>query len=346
MKTLLSVLVFSAATAVGIAQTSPSAISSPVAGFLPMEIPGASADGTVKTSLKSLGLVHPVQYKGTSEAARSTVLYDRDSAWTENQFNAPDVTASPTHYIELTTGSYAGATFDILQTEPTRKRLKLAQPLPRGVSGKSGYVIRQHWTIAGVFGADNTAGFAAGTAESADKISIYSGTKSEDFFFSTGEQGNGWRRVGGGTTDASGRTIYPDDALVFRRISEGDIRLIIKGIVKAGQSIVPVQKGINTIGNVHPVPITLASSNLFTGKSTTGVRSGSETSADQVRLFDGTGYTSYYYQRSGKFGFGWRRQGDPIVDAGATAIPAGSAFVISRRGKGFNWKAPEIPSAQ
>jgi uncharacterized protein (TIGR02597 family) len=323
------------------------AVSSEIAGFIPMTIPGGPGDGTAQLSLKAIGLVQPVEHRGVSEAARSNVLFDDDADWTDNQFSPPHATAATaTHFVEITTGPRAGLLFDIIGTDQARHRLKLAQALPKNIGTRVGYHIRRHWTIADVFGPHNEAGLLAGAATEADQIWIYDGPKYEAYFFSTGEQGDGWRKVDGGTDDRATRKIYPDDGLVIQRKGVGAIQPIVKGMVKTGPALIPIRKGLNIVGNVYAAPLTFASSRLYTGNTATGVRAGATAAAaDKVLLFNGTDYDSYYYQRNANYGNGWRREGDRVTDMRETPIDAGSAVAIKRRGTtGFNWKVPQHPT--
>ena len=102
-------------------------------------------------------------------------------------------------------------------------------------------------------------------------------------------------------------------------------------------------RGTSVIGNVYPVSMTLASSGLFTGDPATGLRSGSATAADQVLIFNGTAYDTYYYQRDARLGNGWRKTTDPRADAATTEIPGGATVSILRRSAPFDWKIPAHP---
>lgn len=117
---------------------------------------------------------------------------------------------------------------------------------------------------------------------------------------------------------------------------------LITGVVKTDRTLIPVQKGFNLVANVYQTPLTLDDSQLYTRSLAAGVRWGDTAAmADNVSIFNGTAYETYYYQISVRNGFGWRLANDVHTDVGRTAIPVGSAFVIQRRGSvGFNWMAP------
>lgn len=69
---------------------------------------------------------------------------------------------------------------------------------------------------------------------------------------------------------------------------------------------------------------------VFGATNTSGLAGGSATTADQVMLWAGPGFTTYYYQTSGIGGTGWRKLGAPSVDAAGTIIPPHAGIVIRR----------------
>ena len=114
-------------------------------------------------------------------------------------------------------------------------------------------------------------------------------------------------------------------------------------MLKTGRTTVPVMRGMNLLGNVYPVSMTLGSSGLYTGNPGTGLRPGTAITADQVLIFNGTAYDAFYYQRDARLGTGWRKTTDPRTDAATTEIAAGTAIGITRRAAPFNWKIPAHP---
>lgn len=321
----------------------PKPIASPVAGFVTFDLPEGTADGQPGVSLKSIGLVNGVEAQGVAETARSTVIIDRQAEWQDDQFNSPARTlATATHYVELTTGPRAGAVFDIVRTLAARKTLLLGEAIPANAGPKVGYRIRRHWTLSSLFGPDDEAGLRQGDESTADRVTIYSGATPSVFYYSNDPTTPGWRRVGGGLEDDAQQRIYPDDGIMISRADLTPAALTLTGFVKSGRASVPVVPGTNLLGNVYPVPLTLASSHLYTGNAATGVRPGNATTADKLQLFNGQTYDTYYYQAAkAHLTAGWRKIGDPTADAGSVQIPAGGAILLQRSGRtGFNWIIP------
>ena len=340
------------ATPVVPTSTAPVVVGSEVAGFTTMNVAASSTAGKPQLSLDGIGLITHIAYQGVATSVDENTLTDTAANWTDNQFNpAKATTATASYYLELAAGPLAGATFDILKTDAKHQRLTLAEDLPARAGKTPAFYIRPHWTIASLFGAANSAGLQAGDATDSDLISIYDGKKYEQYYFSnvapdaTGSAaaiGNGWRKVGAGADDASLTAIFPDEGLSITRLATTPVDLLLMGVVKTSQTLIPVDRGLNIVANVYQAPIVLSKSNLYTHNAVTGLRGGeSAATADTVQIFNGTGYETYYYQSSVKNGVGWRSSTDPKTDASGTEIAVGSAFVIERRGSaGFNWFVP------
>ena len=339
---LLALILASTASLSGAAENGP--VASPIAGFIAFDVPGATDPAKPQLSLKSIGFVRPVEFEGTTEAIRGRILIDTDATWRDGEFSAAAGTlATATHFVEITSGPQTGVMVDIVKTNATAHTLELGQALPVNTGAKVGFRVRRHWTIGALFGPGNDLGLLPGNEKTADTIAIYYGNGHDTFYYSNGPAGAGWRRIASGTTDQANYRIYPDDGIVITRAGTGPALTFIKGMLKTGRTTVPMLRGMNIVGNVYPISMTLASSGLFTGNPGTGLRPGSARTADQVLIFNGISYDTYYYQRDTRLGTGWRKTGDPRTDVSTTEIPGGNAVGIMRRSAPFNWKIPVHP---
>jgi len=315
-------------------------------GFVTIAIAGGGATGAPVYTFTSLGLVNPVAFQSaTTSVGGDPALVDASATWTDGQYNTNG--ATPSHFVEITSGPGAGTTYDITGTVASTKTLNLDVPLKAGIVSGASYKIRPHWTLALVFGTTNQNGLASGTATSADQVQLYrNGAYSIYYYQTIGIGGQGWRLQGAPTVDASKTVIYPDDGMIIARQQSAAVNLVLSGAVKTGQTSIPVTSGYSLLGNVYAAGMTLANSNIYTGDPNTGLASGSTTTADQILFWNGTsGYNIYYYQTVGIGGQGWRLQGAPTVDASATPIPVGAALFIKRSGAAFNWVAPQTPAS-
>ncbi len=309
-------------------------------GFITLNVAGTGGSSSSALSFKGLGLTRPVEYQGSAETVTATTLVDNEATWTDSQFNG----ASGAYYVEITSGPGAGTTYDVASTTAASKTITVAQNLAVGVANGATFKIRKHWTIGSVFGASNEAGLMGGDASTADQILIFNGAGYDTYFYQTSGFGTGWRLASNPSADASGSKIYPEDGLLIKRQQNAAVNVVLMGAVKLGQTSIPVVPGTNFLANVYAAPMTLATSGLFTGNVNTGLAGGTSSTADQVLLWNGTGYDTYFYQTGG-FGTGWRNANNPSADAGSTPIPVGVAVVVKRSAAtAFDWKAPQHPA--
>ncbi len=335
----LAAAIFAAASSVAFAQTT--ATTDPV-GFITLNVAGGNGTAS-QLSFAGLGLTQQVAYQGNAEAVGTNSLTDNDAAWTDNQFNG----ANGKFYVELTSGTAAGTTYDISATTASTKTLTLAQNLAGGVTAGVTFKIRKHWTIATVFGANDESGLAGGNSLTADQILLYNGTGYDIYFYQIDAQiGNGWRNPNDLFSDAGPTPIYPEQGILIKRKQATAVNVVLMGAVKAGQTSFPIFTGQNIVANIYAAPLTLADSGLYTGSSTTGVAGGNSSTADQVLIYNGTGYSIYFYQIDAQIGNGWRNVNDLFTDVGATTqIPVGSSIILKRKSAtGFNWVIPQHPT--
>ena len=334
------------------------AVTDPV-GFITLNLPGATAaNAPAAISFKGLGMTRLVEYQGSAETASGTTLTESNAGWTANKFNPPGASAeTATHYVEIVRSSGSqtmapgeGTTYDIIAT--SADSLTLAQPLASGVGTGAQFKIRKHWTIESVFGAVPTA-LQAGTAGAADQVLVYRGSGYDIYYFESPNFLNptgGWKNASKPeVSNAGGAKILPEDGLIIKRSSQQTTSVTLTGAVKTGVSSIPVHPGVNIIGNVFAAKMTLTSSNLYRGDSQLGLASGTAGEADQVLIYNGSGYEVFYYESPNFLNpqGGWKNAANPDAtgDLGLTQIPFGSAVIVKRnRGTGFDWTAPQHPT--
>jgi len=311
-------------------------------GFITLNAAGNGGGGSPALSFRSLGMTRAVEYQGSAETVGANSLTDNEATWTDNQFNG----ANGSFFVEITSGPRSGTTYDIQTTTAATKSLTLVQNLAVGVAAPVSFKVRKHWTIATVFGPNNEGGLSGGDAAGADKILLQNGAIYDSYYYQTvGAGGTGWRKEGDPATDAGATVFIPEEGLILKRSQASSTNVVLMGAVKMGQTSIPILTGNNLIGNVYAANMTLGDSGLYTGNAQTGVAGGDVTEADQVLIWSGTRYETYYYQTAGLGGTGWRKGGDAGSDASGTVIPLGSSVILRRKnGTGFDWVVPQHPS--
>jgi uncharacterized protein (TIGR02597 family) len=317
-------------------------------GFITLKVAGTDGATSSKISFNGLGLTRPIEYQGAAETVGANTLIDNEATWTENQFNG----ANGKYFVEITTGAAAGTTYDVAATSAATKTITLAQNLGANVANGATFKVRKHWTISSVFGNANESGLQGGEdLSAADQILIWNGAGYNAYYYQTlppAAGGTGWRSGTDVFADAGTAVVYPEDGLVLKRFQAQPVNVILTGAVKMGQTSIPIQSGVNIVSNVYAAPITLQSSQLYKADGSRLTAGEDATSADQVQLWNGSGYTVYYYQSlpPAAGGTGWRSGSDVFTDAGSTPIPVGTSFLVKRtNGGAFDWAVPQHPAS-
>ncbi|MHA3769972.1 TIGR02597 family protein [Verrucomicrobiota bacterium sgz303538] len=306
------------------------------AGVINTNIAGGNGSSPAAgTSVIGVGLTQFAAYRGTAETVDKNTLGDAQAKWTEGQFEG----SNGAYLLEITSGPAAGTTYDIAKT--SAQSLTLSQPLASGITSGVTFEIRKQWTLGSIFGTKNEAGLGGGSSTTADLVQVRNGEQYDTYYYqTTGEGGIGWRKQGDPSTDQANVVVYQEDGITIKRKQAQPTKLSFVGAVKQGKTSIPVFPGQNVLANVYSAPLTLAGSGLYTGNPATGLASGSETTADQVLMWNGAKYDTYYYSTQG----GWKKVG-AANDAGKTQIPVGGAITIVRKAaEGFNWVASQPSS--
>lgn len=320
-------------------------------GFITLTIRGTNGTPPGTTSALSylgLGMTQLVVKQGRITGAVSNELVDALATWSDDQFNG----SNGAHFIEITSGPFAGTIDDVVKTVGATKKLYTANNLASlGIPNISNqtYRIRKHWTLASVFGPTNQAGLKGGTsASNADNIIVPDGTGGliTYWYKSSGIGGTGWRKGGNATVDVANDPLHILESIVIRRRDGTNIALKLVGAVKLARTIVPIEPGDNLRGNIYAAGFTLNTSGLYTTNSATGLKGGtSAASADNVLLPTGPFGTleTYWYKDAGfPPGTGWRKGSDSTTNVGTNLIELGQGMVIKRKSPNpaFDWYIP------
>lgn len=318
-------------------------VYSDVGGFNTVIVAG-SGNGESRLTFTATQFLRSTKHSGVATLTGSGQLHDVSAAWAEGAFNG----INGSHYVEIlkvngqSSGFGVGLTRTISATSAAEKTLTLESPFPEGLAAPLEYRVISHWTLGSVFGLANSAGLQGGTAVTADLVQLWNSSGYDSYFFQTsGVGGVGWRRVGDQSTDASGTVIRQDQSILIKRSGVPALPLVLHGWVKTGQGAMEIANGYNFMPNPFAEALTLGSCGLFTGDPLTGIAPGNAAGADQVMLWNGASYDTYYFQTLGLGGTGWRKAGAQSVDAAQTKIEAGTSIIVWRKHPdGFTWNIP------
>jgi len=107
----------------------------------------------------------------------------------------------------------------------------------------------------------------------------------------------------------------------------------ITGTVQATKTlnlIGPLLAGI-TSGASYKIRPHWTLAGVFGATNQNGLSGGNINSADQILLYRGSGFVTYYYQTSGAGGQGWRKKGDSFTDASSSVIYPDDGILIARQ---------------
>ena len=323
-------------------------VSTVPVGYTTVTING-SPDGSVPAfTAVSAGLQNEALYRGSiTSDANSAVLTDSNANNTANAYAATDAAGNPSYFVQIMSGANEGLILDIVANNANT--YTTGSDLTGLVSSGDRYAIKAYPTLSNIFGANNEAGLTSGgdflnsdliylmsTDGAASFATYYYQTDTTGFF-----GGNGWRVVGDSYTDMSNVVVAPDDGLMVRRISTGDLSVVVSGSVNVVKHSRDLPAGFSLVAYPFPVDVTLGDSGIYT--SSNGYVSESDSSnSDVVYIIGSDGiFKTYYYQTdaSGFFGGnGWRAVGDTTTDVADTVIGAGSSVIVLHRGNGLAWR--------
>lgn len=291
----------------------------------------------LKNTFFSQRLLTPLAYAGTISQLGRATMTDTNAAWTNGQFNG----TNGSFYAQFTNGWMV----DITNTDAANQTLQLAGDVQGVTMAGAPYAIREHFTIATLFGATNQAGLAAGlNPSSADNILLIVPETQQTmtiFYYDDGAGTHGWFRAD--FSPAADQVVYPEQGLIVRRRTAGDLTLALAGPVKTGLAITPISDGYNLLGTLQAVTnLSLAQLNLYTGNANTGFASGLNPSAgDNLLIMQPNGAVgTYFYYQDSAGNQGWLDAA--YNSAQSVPVPAGSAFYLHRKAPNpaFYWIMP------
>ncbi len=333
--------------------TEANVVTDPV-GFVNTTINGTNGASSSALTFVGLSTTQPVAFQSTISTYNggTKMLIPTSGTFTVDQFNG----ASGAHFVEITSGTAAGLLSDITATSTSS--ITTADDLSAQLAGGESFRIRKHWTLLSVFGPNaNTSNqviLGPGSASTADEVLAYDPLTQQytTYYYKVGGVfgGDGWRSTSGPNplaTDVSNTVLRITDGLIVRRKLFAAVSLTLPGAVKLGATQRAVVPGLNIAGDLYASGTTLANSGLYDpAHPATSLQGGSASTADQVLIYDGAQYITYYYKVGGVFGGdGWRSTSGPNplgTDVSGTPLPAGHAIIIKRLANlAFVWTSPQ-----
>lgn len=335
--------IIAAVFALGLARIHGAEATTDPVGIIDISVAGGTP-ASPKLSLISPTLTRPVLWQGTVTVVSGTTITVGAAPWTASQFNG----VNGSHYVEIisaTDGTKSGVLSDITATTAatitTADNLEIPNVF---VAIGDSIKIRKHVTIADVFGANNSAGLkTSNDATTADEVLVYNGSTPSVYWYYNGNDGGdaGWYDLS--FNPSGGVAIGPNDGVVVKRKEAGNRTFTVAGAVKTGNTLIPIQNGLNVLGTASAKGLTLATSGLVSGNAALKTSDDAST-ADEVIIYSPNSQATYWY-------YDGTQGGDPgwydllFAPSGTVSIAPGSAFVVKRKGgAAFNWALPSPTS--
>jgi uncharacterized protein (TIGR02597 family) len=273
----------------------------------------------------------------------SAVLTDASASYTTGEFAGTDAEGNATHYLQFASD---GLIVDIVANSATT--ITAGSDLSGRVSSGDSYLVKEHITLADIFGADNSSGLqTGGDSSSSDRIYVMSsdgaGTYAT-YYYQTDELGflggDGWRKPGDSLSDMSDVIVGPDDGMIVARSELGDVEIVVSGSVNLIDHQRGLPAGFSLVSYPFPVDVTFDESGIYSS-SNGYVSGGDSSSSDLVYVLGSDGSFQTFYRQTDELGFlggdGWRTVGDSSTDKGSEVIPANSSLIIKHIGTGLLW---------
>ncbi len=283
---------------------------------------------------KTVGIpfARPVEDFGTITTTGTNIV-DSAAGWTVNQWQ--DTTASDNRFdVEITSGRFIGARFAI--SSNTATQLTVSGTVPLLDSGTT-FVIRKAWTLAGLFGVNNSAGLTgSGALSSATQVRLLNSDTGAfaTYFYNT--DAPYW--ADSGDNDASFTRIPNDAFLVLQPAAAGNVTFQVSGEYRGTRALTSAGGAsgnrFTMVPNPSPFDATLETSGMRNTASVDDAAqsvlgAGALASADNVRVLLGGAFSSFYFNTDAPY---WADSLDN--DASSQSFAAGSSILFVRRNAG------------
>lgn len=241
-----------------------------------------------------------------------------DTSYIADQFRL--VAGAEPYILEILDGPWIGYTTTIQSNTPNT--ITLPAGSPTNLEGCK-YAIRMDWTVESLFGPAASSPLTGtawedGDEESADEIRLMTDTGSLGPVYLKATIGGAQKWINRGEYDVS-KTRLPFGKGIFVK-AKSDKTITLSGIVRGSRTRIDIVGGkkINLLANPVPFAVKLQDCGL---ELTRGI---SDANADNLRLWNGTTWISYWRNTSGRWTTGSN------TDASTTVIPAGAGFLVKR----------------
>jgi len=300
----------------------------------------------------SVPFTRTAEFNGIVQSVSGNVItVSGSTGWTPNQFVYAQGAQAKTYYAILTSGTAVspknGASYTVTANSGTTLTLNLNGDDISGVPPGSAITVLPYWTLNTLFpptdaGVSFTPSAGSSGRKRATQILFPDFSDAGvnlappvGYYFYNGA----WRQAGGDPTVDVGDTVIGLDGYIIVRNVSAATTLTVMGAVPLNPVTTPLStqsngQQDNASALLRPINVTLDNLGLMTSSAfAPSSGSSAKARADELLVYDNTSAAInksaaavYYY-----FNGAWRLDGgDPTVDVGSVAIPAGTGFTIRK----------------
>lgn len=273
---------------------------------------------------------------GTVTRVENGRVVDVAQTWTPGEYG-PGEDGFFTHYLDIEGGDSEGRFWAIADNTADTLTLDAGSEDDLAFSGLGGapYSIRPFRTVADLFAGVAGASSPSGTAEASEAIVVlaWNGSGFERLSLEMGAGRAEWHAGSGESANAW--PVYPDEGLMVMNAGNSAVEILIAGELDGGRKTTVVREGMMLVGTASVEDVSLDESGLLEADG--GPLRGGESPAmaDQVLIWNGDGYDTYYFSTFEGENV-WREAGGE--PAGDVMLHAGRGFFLNNRlGEAATW---------
>lgn len=179
--------------------------------------------------------------------------------------------------------------------------------------------------IADMFADDAVAATSGGSASDADNIKVWNGSGYNTYWFRKPKKGNSFWVSDEDITVETQSTLPEGNGAFYVNNAPTNEVLTISGEVRSTDQTLRIYPGYNLLENPFPTELPITAFTVAGAKS-----GGSASDADNIKLWNGSGYDTYWFRKPKKGDSFWVSDADITVETSAMISSGAGIFYLSR----------------
>jgi hypothetical protein len=195
--------------------------------------------------------------------------------------------------------------------------------------------LREHVRLGQIFPPASFVG--SNKVAQADQLLIFNGSSYDVYYMFVAGSFKYWTKILGGLASEDDKPLYPSQGLLFNKLAgTAQVNLIVKGKVRANPFFQPLNVGFNLIAEGFPISASPVDRDAVPGNFT---GSTSVNNADQVSVYNGSSYDTYYLLSFSTFNL-WRKLGGSGDFTNSDIFEYNGAVFLKRQSADAGYRVP------